>query len=310
MSAYQKQQVCNVATPLPSFSLLTDDTNSVTRLQRLFLYPVKSCGAQEVSAWPLLPGTTGGFLWDRTWLVTKENGAALTLKQEPRMVLLRPRVDLAAATLTLHCLEEEPYSHNDLCLSLHRQEKDDAFGVTTSSARVCGDRVPLLDCGEEAARWLSDVLRRPGCRLARRVNGVGPERRQRLASLANESHFLLLNVASLRRLRQEMPPDGAMSMDQLTNRFRANLVVAGGVANEPLIEETWQDVRIGAQRVPLRSRGVCTRCQVICVDECTGETTREPMTRQVVGALKMIFLLSFCVDPLAFLFAWPAAFAL
>jgi molybdenum cofactor sulfurtransferase len=68
------------------------------RLERLFLYPVKSAGRLEVQKWPL-SGT--GLVGDRCWMVVTSAGTFLSQKMEPRLCLIRPKLDLEANILTL-----------------------------------------------------------------------------------------------------------------------------------------------------------------------------------------------------------------
>ncbi|KAG2491424.1 hypothetical protein HYH03_010212 [Edaphochlamys debaryana] len=69
------------------------------QLAGIWLYPVKSCAPQRVAAWPVGPT---GLLADREWALVDDGGKVLTLKHCPRMALLRPELDLAAATLTFN----------------------------------------------------------------------------------------------------------------------------------------------------------------------------------------------------------------
>jgi molybdenum cofactor sulfurtransferase len=70
------------------------------RLSRVCLYPVKSCGALEAESWPL---DCRGLRYDRGWMVVSDLGTALTQKHEPRMCLVKPRVDEGRGLLTLTC---------------------------------------------------------------------------------------------------------------------------------------------------------------------------------------------------------------
>jgi hypothetical protein len=56
------------------------------------------------------------------------------------------------------------------------------------------------------------------------------------------------------------------------NRFRPNLVVAGG---EPYAEDGWGRVEIG--NVRLRVVKPCARCLVTTTDQATGERGKEPL---------------------------------
>jgi molybdenum cofactor sulfurtransferase len=41
--------------------------------------------------------------------------------------------------------------------------------VSKCQSKVCGDKIEGIDCGEEVAAWLSEVLERPGLRLIRQL---------------------------------------------------------------------------------------------------------------------------------------------
>jgi len=68
------------------------------RLTGLLLYPVKSCAAQQVSAWPIGPN---GLLYDREWAVCGPDGQVLTQKRAPRLTQVRAEVDLQQQVLRL-----------------------------------------------------------------------------------------------------------------------------------------------------------------------------------------------------------------
>nr|XP_026646809.1 molybdenum cofactor sulfurase isoform X2 [Zonotrichia albicollis] len=58
---------------------------------RIYLYPIKSCSAFEVTEWPV---GNQGLLYDRNWMVVNQNGVCMTQKQEPRLCLVNPSIDL------------------------------------------------------------------------------------------------------------------------------------------------------------------------------------------------------------------------
>nr|XP_017521267.1 molybdenum cofactor sulfurase isoform X2 [Manis javanica] len=60
-------------------------------ITNLYLYPIKSCAALEVTSWPL---GNHGLLYDRGWMVVNHNGICLSQKQEPRLCLIQPFIDL------------------------------------------------------------------------------------------------------------------------------------------------------------------------------------------------------------------------
>jgi len=56
------------------------------------------------------------------------------------------------------------------------------------------------------------------------------------------------------------------------NRFRPNLVIAGGT---PFQEDTWTSITIGTARFNLVKP--CSRCVITTTDQLTGERGKEPL---------------------------------
>ncbi|KAK3708364.1 hypothetical protein QZH41_014825, partial [Actinostola sp. cb2023] len=59
-------------------------------LKKIFLYPIKSCGAFEVAKWQIGPR---GFMCDRQWMVINESHICLSQKREPKLCLIRPFIE-------------------------------------------------------------------------------------------------------------------------------------------------------------------------------------------------------------------------
>lgn len=68
------------------------------RLSRIFVYPIKSCGAFETDEWDL---EYYGLLYDRNWAVVTESGKCMTQMEEPKLCLVHPYMDLQKGTITL-----------------------------------------------------------------------------------------------------------------------------------------------------------------------------------------------------------------
>lgn len=73
-------------------------TDSQLILSHIFIYPIKSCGYFSAPQWPL---NRRGLLYDRQWMVVTETSVALTQKQEPKLCLVHPVVDLQHKVLQL-----------------------------------------------------------------------------------------------------------------------------------------------------------------------------------------------------------------
>lgn len=57
-------------------------------LQRLFIYPIKSCGAYEIiDSWNL---NSKGLEYDREWMIVTSSGVCLTQKHQTNLCLLKP----------------------------------------------------------------------------------------------------------------------------------------------------------------------------------------------------------------------------
>lgn len=68
-------------------------------LEKIFLYPIKSCGAFEVtSQWELV---STGLKYDRQWMIVNSSGVGITQKHNARLCLIKPFVNLAKDVLTL-----------------------------------------------------------------------------------------------------------------------------------------------------------------------------------------------------------------
>lgn len=70
------------------------------RLSRLFIYPIKSCGAYEITdSWLL---GERGLQFDREWMITTSAGVCLSQKQLVKLCLLKPIICREKNLLILH----------------------------------------------------------------------------------------------------------------------------------------------------------------------------------------------------------------
>ncbi|KAI4888314.1 hypothetical protein NFI96_017613 [Prochilodus magdalenae] len=245
-------------------------------LTNIFIYPIKSCAAFEVTDWPV---GVQGLLYDRTWMVVNENGVCLSQKREPKLCLIHPHICLGSNTLRL-----QASGMDTITLPLEASEEN--LVLRKCQSKVCGDRVQAVDCGERVSVWLSTFLGKP-CSLIRqsldfsRGMKMGQEKGAcpPALSLVNEAQFLLINRASVALLldhianKQESSQNGtSFDMLQLIQRFRANLIISG---LEPFEEDNWSDLKIGG--AVFQVAGSCGRCQMIGIDQTSGARTQEPL---------------------------------
>lgn len=68
-------------------------------LNKIFIYPIKSCGAMEInSTWQLV---LTGLNYDRQWMIINSSGVCVTQKHNRRLCLIKPFIDIYKNILTL-----------------------------------------------------------------------------------------------------------------------------------------------------------------------------------------------------------------
>ncbi|XP_077993874.1 molybdenum cofactor sulfurase-like [Glandiceps talaboti] len=269
-------------------NMMNSDKNTTIKVTNICLYPIKSCAAMEVTEWQCGPR---GLLYDRSWMIVNENGVCLSQKRELKMCLIKPKVDLNSRQLILQAKGMDPLR---IPIFIHAAESEEAREFSACQSKVCGDRVHGMDCGSLAAEWVSSILQR-SCRLIQqdmehnrisKLKSMADGRHS--LSLANESQFLLINRISVCDLKQRikekyaaMDTDGDhrfcldtdSDVENLIGRFRGNFVIDGGI---PYDEDRWIKVQIG--EMTYRSGGLCSRCQMVCINQENGERSKEPLT--------------------------------
>jgi uncharacterized protein YcbX len=234
-------------------------------IARLFVHPIKSCGAVEVQEALL---TETGLEFDRAWMVVDDQGEFLSQRELPRMALIRPQL-----------------KHFDMILrapgmlALH-------VGLDTVEApvraRVWDDVVDAYDMGDIAAQWFSDFL---GTRA--RLVRFNPEFRrlssrkwtgevEALNQFADGFPVLLTSEASVQGLNARLAAAGQLAGGQPVGveRFRANIVLAGVEAHD---EDRLDELVIDTEQGPARLRPVkpCTRCPIPNIDPATAAASPE-----------------------------------
>lgn len=143
-----------------------DHCRSNVRLTEICVYPVKSCGAFKVKTrWPI---TQRGLKYDREWMIVKSNGVCVTQKTNTRLCMIRPIIDERAGVLELH-FPNEPM----VKVQLKSDENERNTLAQLCQSKVCGDRIQGIDCGDDVAEWLSNVLYMCDLRLIRQSSMDG-----------------------------------------------------------------------------------------------------------------------------------------
>ncbi|MEU9818489.1 MOSC domain-containing protein [Pseudonocardia alni] len=230
---------------------------SLTGLRR---YPVKSCrGADVARAVVQRAGLTG----DRRWMLVRDDGAMVTARTHPRLVLVAPTPAADGLRLTgpgLPPLTVPVPDGEPVPARVHRW---DTAGVPA---------------GPAADAWFSELLGDP----VRLIHLDDPARRRPdpdfsldddRVSYADGYPLLLASTASLHALDALVAdgPNAAEAPLPMT-RFRPNAVVDGAPA---WAEDGWRRIRIGAAE--FRVAKGCARCVLTTVDPDTAVKGREPM---------------------------------
>lgn len=237
---------------------MSNTTPAVTaRIERLFVYPVKSCAGVELREAQL---TDTGLDLDRAWMVVDAQGAFVTQRELPRLALVKPTVKLTEVVLRAPGM---------LALHLQIDTVEEPATVTLWEAEV-----PAFDMGNTAAQWFSDFLGRK-LRLVR----FDPEHR-RLSSLkwtggleaANQFSdgypVLVASTASLDLLNDKLRAAGREPVGM--ERFRPNVVLSGLEAHD---EDRLDMMTIAADGGEVRLKPVkpSPRCPIPNVDPVTAE---------------------------------------
>ncbi|CAD5210407.1 unnamed protein product [Bursaphelenchus okinawaensis] len=252
---------------------------NVGRVERLFLYPIKSCKPIETSFLDCTErGSRNGWLMDREYLVVDElhEHLFLTARQYPKLVL----VDCEATTnkftakfpdgKRVEIDLEEIVKRNDVRRAiLHEGKQTDG-----------------LDCGDEVGQAFTEYLGLEGKRKLRLLkfdpklwterdfrsdpnwwNNPVPDVQDHI-NFNDMTSFMAISTASLEVLNEKLQEVGSEKVE--IRNFRPNFYIKADI---PFTEDYWLNVRIGdAEFACYRP---CTRCVLTTVNPETGVKNKE-----------------------------------
>ncbi|KAK1982163.1 MOSC N-terminal beta barrel domain-containing protein [Colletotrichum cereale] len=249
-------------------------------------------------------------------LVHQGSGQALSQKRYPKMALITPILDFQSGLLRVtYRGGKESHLPDEVSvpLSADPRQFESLSSPRTRSSRVCGDNVttyiyhsPLVNDFFSAILGVPCVLARfpaGGQGLAMRHSKARVQQHQQVKItapnacpgafpelpsppdsdseqpagkilLSNESPILVINMASLHALNREVEANGGRPVP--SESFRANLVIGATRYSDQLAwaEDGWESLTIGEEE--FKMMGACRRCQMVCVDQETGERHQEP----------------------------------
>jgi uncharacterized protein len=218
-------------------------------LTELYTYPVKSCRGIRLDAARM---DQTGLTDDRHWMLVRPNGRFVTQRELPRMALIATA--LSAESLTLA-------APGMMMLAVARAASAATLDVTVWKFDGRG-----IDCGDEAARWVSGFLETPlrlvrfDAQMPRVCSPEWTPGARAITEFSDGFPMLIISRASLAELNSRLPK--ALPME----RFRPNLVLDGvGAYDEDRIHE------LRAEGVTIRIVKPCMRCAITTTDQQKGE---------------------------------------
>ena len=223
-------------------------------LDSIFLYPFKSARGIALDRCAV---EARGLVGDRRWMAVDATGKFLSQRTVPRLALLNARPVASGLALSADGFGE---------IDVQADPAAERVEVT-----VWSDTIGAVDCGDDAATWLGELLQVP-CRVVWQpddgIRAVDPTYALPgdHVSFADGFPLLLLTDASVRDL------NARTSEPVPLERFRPNLVFSGAAAYE---EDEWEVIRVGALLIDVVKP--CSRCVVTTTDQQTGTRHREPL---------------------------------
>ena len=234
----------------------------------LRVYPVKSLHGISLAKAKL---NIRGLQFDRNWMVVDTNFKFVTQRQIPKMATIQ--VSLTEDKLILRHKSMPAFSIN------LKQTKAPQIEVT-----VWNDNCQAVDEGEEASKWLTEVLgKREGKALhlvrfadnfKRPVDTDYLQGEDSHTGFSDGFPFLVTNEKSLQQLNNELIKNGAKPVTM--DRFRPNIVVRGANALE---ENDIDSITETNGKFSLALRKPCKRCKVTTINQDTAEIAepKEPL---------------------------------
>lgn len=224
-------------------------------------------------------------------MIVDKEGKFLTSRQEPSLLLVTP---------SFHDNEMWMDGPNMDTLKLNLDVLKRECAGSQKNCRVWGQDVQGINCGETAAAWINNYLKKDDLCLVYHNGNMRPKycwerpkykplvSKSDAAAYADFTGYMMMSQPSVDDLSKKIMRELDM------RRFRPNIVVEG---SRPYDEDNWKHVRIGND-VWFRNVKPCQRCMMIDTDPDTGKRgededalkvlksyrkTNDPQMKQFVG---------------------------
>ena len=199
-----------------------------------------------------------GLRHDRRWML---------IDDQSQFVSQRSYAQMALFSLAQHG-DYFQVSFGGDCIQFHIEERTG----TPFESGIWDDKAWSVEVNPVISQWFSEKLGK-NVRLVKMVHEEARLHHSSIldteipVSLADAYPYLIAGTESLHLLNEKLTNPVSM------NRFRPNLVISTGKAHE---EDDWGTYTIGEAQ--FRSLKPCGRCQVVTIDQQTGQTHPEPLT--------------------------------
>lgn len=217
-------------------------------------FPVKALGGEQLQEAAI---HAEGLVFDRQWMLVDEQNAMITQRTMPQLTGFASRI------VDKSCIIYEKNTPSNQ-ISFHIHEITDNVVAT----KVWDNEVIANIASKEAGDWLTE---KTGVQMKLVTNGQQFSRwktkgEAKLPLLFADGYpILVLSEDAVRLLNEKLEsPIGP-------DRFRANILLSGCSPHE---EDDFDTLHINDVRLSLHTP--CKRCQVICIDQDSGQLSKEP----------------------------------
>ena len=240
----------------------------MAQITDLYIYPVKSLKGIALTE---AQTAKRGLEFDREWMVTDDQYNFISQREIELMTTIETGIDSLSLILT---------SNNQKVLKIPLNSSRS----NKVRAMVWDDVCDGFDEGDDASRWLTDVLGTYGGSALRLVRfdqeGERPVPKKYLDGVHAESAFsdqfpyLITSWESLSKLNTGLSENDSFEVSM--NRFRPNIVLKGLPNVEMMTSSNLVCEKSGYE---FGLRKPCKRCKITTIDQDTGviENPKEPL---------------------------------